>query len=234
MHEARRAGRRRLRKGGEHVRAFLIMVKREIGDHSLLFLGALAVVAIYVFYVTTRVFVAPGSPPIGVPPIMHTLLLSFLPWLAVTAAGVGAVQMRSDLRSNTCAFLATTATTRRRVLGAKLVAGLLWISVLVVPVALTDCVLLMVFPRLVWPDISLLARVLAIFLLSCLSGYAVGLDAGMGERKLVTLSAIVVLVPLLLSVILVKGLSLTTAVVLSLVAAACLARVWTRFVTIPL
>jgi hypothetical protein len=216
------------------VRAFLIMVKREIGDHSLLFLGAVAAVAIYVFYVVARVFVAPGSPPVGVPPVMHRLLLSFLPWLSVTAAGVGAVQMRSDLRANTCAFLATTATTRRRVLAAKLVAGLLWISLLVLPVALTDLVLLMVFPRLVWPDVSLLARVFAIFLLSCLSGYAVGLDAGMGERKLVALAAILVLVPLLLSVILVKGLSLATAVVLGLVATACLTRVWTRFVTIPL
>jgi uncharacterized membrane protein YozB (DUF420 family) len=234
MHPAH-AQRRGLREGGEKVRAFLIMVKREMEDHSFLYAGAAIVVVFYIVYAATKILAESPSPPrIGVPPIMYTLLLNLLPWLAVAAAGVGAVQMRSDLRANTCTFLSTMATTRRRVLGAKLLAGLIWILVLAVPMALTDLVLLAISPRVIRPDLGLLARMLGVFVLACASGYAIGLDVGLGEKKLVAVFAILVLVPLLLSVILIKGFGAATAAVLGLVAVACLVRAWTRFMTNPL
>jgi len=172
--------------------------------------------------------------PIGIPAMFYRgqwFLLLILPFFA---AGVGASQMYSDRNKGISTFLATMATTRGQIISARIAAGLLGIAIVIVPLILTEAVLLVVYPRLVPVESMFLWRIfIAAFLINA-AAYSVGLLMGWNTRKhLPVLGTLVLCIPLI-GLLIVKGFSLQASLLLLLVIAACLTRVWQKYLATSL
>ena len=104
----------------------LALIKREIEDHWLLFvLGAIITALLTFAVVYDVVFRQHQFPPLEIPVVMTTVFISWHSlFLLLFSATLGATQMFSDLNQKKSSFLATQATTRRRILSAKMLAGL--------------------------------------------------------------------------------------------------------------
>jgi len=227
----------------------LALIKREIEDNVVLFI--LAVVAMVFFGVIstsmslkmiissnppigvistgTSVRMILSTPPIGIPMPMYSIFAPLLPVAALLITLFGARQMYSDKTKKTSAFLSTLTTTRQRIFIARIIAGLLWVLIVLVPIAVADIVLLKLYPRLVPVDIGLLVRLFSISLFVCLACYALGLQLGFQNNRILSALGLILIWPVLVSTVIIKGLGLETVVILLLFIAASLVRTWQKF-----
>ena len=211
------------------------LIKREIDDHRIFFFLAAIFAAGFVFIIISAALPDLQSrPPVRVPEGMYVPLFWFLVAVSIVAAALGATQMFFDRGKRISCFLSTLATTRRRILSAKIMAGVLWILIAMLPVALTEFVLLQVFPRLVPVDMSNLLNLFLITFLAALASYSVGLLMGWNTNKFFPVLGSTAMTPVLLTVITIKGFGLHSAVILTALTAALMVRVWQRFMSTPL
>lgn len=213
----------------------LTLIKREIQDHLLMFIIAAAVTTIFTCIVVYNVVLAiPSSPPIWVPEIMLYVLAWFTPFLLLVSAGLGATQMYSDRSKKISNFLITLATTRRRILAAKIIAGLLWILLAFMPLIAADIILLRLFPPMVPLDIIFPVKIVTTILLAALCCYTLGLQMGWQTNKRSAILGGTLIAPILLTVIIIKGFGVQTAIILLLFTVTMLIRTWQRFMSTAL
>ncbi len=213
----------------------LTLIKREINDNLIFYLAAIiAAMASIFIMVSLSVPLIKHEPPIGVPKFMHRTLWSLLPFLAVAAAALGSTQMYIDKGKRISTFLSTLATSRTRILAARIIAGLAFILLVLLPIAAVDMILLNIFPRLMPVDMSFLVNVFIVTFLSALLGYSVGLQSGWNSNKLFPTLGSIAITPLLLTVIIIKGFGVETMVILLLLTVAMLIRTWQKFLSTAL
>lgn len=218
------------------------LIKREIDDNIPIFAISALIAAIFagkiIYSVTTRQ--AHQVSPRGISNTMVVASILYLPiCLFSISAAMGAAQMYLDKNKKISAFLSTLTTTRRRIFVAKIIAGVFAILLAIVPIALTNAVLLQIYhvAPVSHMYMSFFAKLFLFLLLASLTCYAFGLQMGWGANRfrpiLGTLGAVILLaVPA--SVLIMKGFGLHSAVILLVLTFASLTRTWHTFMSTPL
>lgn len=217
------------------IRTMLRLMNRELeSSMSAIALGVI-IVGVAIIYVVFSVVVDDvKNAPLGVPLSMITALWGVMFVLPLVFACVGVGQMYSDRTRKISTFLSTLATTRRQIMTAKMITGIAIVVAVLALLVITDVVLLIVFPRMVPLDLDLLIRMFVSIFFASLACYAVGLQLGWSSNKFVSSLGVLIVSIVLMSVILLKGFSPETWLILALVTAASLARTWQKFMSTPL
>lgn len=210
------------------------LIKREIDSIKIyVFVIAALTTAIIVPIVFQMISFA-DKPPIGIPvPLFHLfwLPLAILPFLS---ARVGSFQMYFDRNRKISSFLSTLPTTRCRLLIARILTGCACILLAIVPLILTDIILLTYYPRLIPIDLGLLVRMFVVAVLLNLAAYSLGLLLGWHPTRLIRYFAAIVLAAPLIAIVIVKGFGLQTSLLLILVTLAALTRTYQQYTETPL
>jgi len=210
----------------------LVLIKREIQDHLILFILTAIATSIFTSIVVCDVsFKQYLTVPIGVPNVMFGILWLYTPLLLLGSAFLGATQMYIDRTQKISTFLSTLATTRQKILAAKIIAGLLWMLLVLVPFVAADVILLHIFPCLAPLDISFPVKILVTILLSSLCCYVLGLQMGWQVNKRSAILGSIILAPVVLSVVVIKGFGVQTIIILSLFVITMFIRIWQRFMS---
>lgn len=147
---------------------------------------------------------------------------------------LGAAQMYGDRAHRLSALLTTQAATRNRVLAARVLVGVLTVLIALVPVFLTATVLLRLeaqpfeFYSHIVRDVSL---VLGLTGLAC---YCAGLMVGWTGSRAWLIVGSLVLIALLVVIPVAKGFGLGAVLLLLVLIAAMVGRVWHTFTTASL
>ena len=214
------------------------LIKREIEDHIVYFIGAavisgiLAVLSIFIVFedtrVTSGVFILPSiTGPIVVAAIV----------VMVGLCGMGVSQMYTDRSRRISAFLSTLPVTRGQILAAKIIVGTLAILTFLVPLTITAVVLLRLFSSPVQIHSGYSKIIFDIFVVTFLMNFAcycIGLQTGWTSNRVTPTLGGMALTSLLVPLILVKGFGLHIVVILLLFIIASLVRTWHRFMSTSL
>lgn len=207
------------------------LIKREIQDHIVYFIGAAAFSAVFIIISISLIHqYDPKEPPafsigLGVPAI--TIVIFGI-------CAMGATQMYLDRTRKISALLSTLAVSRSRILLARIIAGILAILTLLVPLTVTAVVL----SRLFTPPVPMFTGVVfeisvTVFLMA-FACYCIGLQTGWNSNPLTPSLGALGLTCILLPLIIVKGFGLHIVVILVLFIIASLIRTWHTFMTTSL
>ena len=215
----------------------LALIKREIEESIAFFLIAAIAVTILVCNLVYKGYMGwmdgQHVQNYGVPSVMYEVLPSFI-LLPLVAAALGAAQMSTDKNRKVSSFLVTLATTRRRILAAKIIVGVLWLMLAILPVGLADIVLLKVFPMIAVPDAGFLMRIFAVIFSCGMACYCFGLQIGWQSSKVIPALGVIFVSAAMMSLIMVKGISGQTIVIYLLFAAAAMIRTWQKYLSTSL
>ena len=211
------------------------LIKREIEDNAIIFIIGLAMTLILVCWLSTEVAMnAPQKVPIGLDQGMYNIFVFLIPITAFLANALGAAQMYKDKNQKISAFLLTLATTRNKIISARIIAGVIWILMVIVPIAITELLLVQIFPILIPYPKSLIIKLFITMFLMSLSCYSVGLVVGDSKRKNFSQTMGMIIAIIILTLVIIKGFGADTALILIILTAALLGRVWQKFSTAAL
>ena len=108
------------------------LIKREILDHIIYFIGAAAVSALLIGASVPAILRYDGRTP---PMFPVALGVSVAAIVIICICGMGAAQMYLDKTRRISAYISTLPVSRNRILIARIVAGALAILILLVPLA---------------------------------------------------------------------------------------------------
>ena len=211
------------------------LIKREIEDHIVYFIGVGIVSAILAIISILIVFednpVAPGAfvlPLITGPIVVATIVVM------VGLCGMGVSQMYTDRSRRISAFLSTLPVTRDQILTARIITGILAILTFLMPLTITAVVLRGLFspPIPMYPGL-IFDLFIVIFLMS-FACYCTGLQTGWTSSRITPTLGGLVLALVLFTLILVKGFGLHVVAILVLFIIASLACTRHRFMSTSL
>jgi len=213
----------------------LTLIKREIEDNMGLFILGLVVTLIYVCVLATVVTMnSPKQFPTGLDRIIYSIFGSLIPVSAFLAAALGAAQMYKDKNQKISAFLLTLATTRNKIISARIIAGLIWILMVIVPIIITEVILIQIFPVLIPYPKGYIAQLFVTMFLMSFSCYSVGLIVGNNKRRNLSQIAGGIITIIILTLIIIKGVGADTALILIILTVGLLGKVWQKFSTAAL
>lgn len=206
------------------------LIKREIEDHLVYFIGAGIVSAILAVLSILIVFednpVAPG--------VFFFPLITVAIVVMVGLCGMGVSQMYTDRSRRISAFLSTLPVTRDQILIARIITGILVILTLLMPLTITAVVLYSLFTPLIPTYPGLIFDLFIVIFLMSFACYCLGLQTGWTSSRITPTLGGVILAFVLVPLILVKGFGLHIAVILLLFIIASLVRTWYRFTSTSL
>ena len=215
------------------------LIKREIRDNVVYFIGALVLSAILIVMTISMISQYESSQSRNYDAVDSGLFSIgvIIPAIAVIVIGIcglGVSQMYLDRTRNISAFLSTLAVSRGEILLARIITGILVLLTFLVPVVVTAEVLLRLYvpPVLIYPGI-VFEIFIAVFLMA-FSCYSIGLQTGWTSGKVTPTLGGIVLACIFVPLILIKGFGLHIVVVLLLFIIACLIRIWHSFMTTSL
>lgn len=147
---------------------------------------------------------------------------------------LGTSQMYTDRANRISGLLGTLATTRGRIVAAKVLAGVAVILLNLVPLLITVVAVLYYIGK---PLAFHRGMLLEVFVTTALAGFAcycIGLSMGWTTSKTIPVLGLLLFVVLLVLLVVVKGFALLAIVLLLLLCVASLLRVWHRFASISL
>lgn len=214
------------------------LIKREIQDHIVYFIGAAAFAAIFILisipvvgryesikrqgydYRTPEFTVGIGVPVVAL--------------VIIGICAMGATQMYLDRTRKISALLSTLAVSRSRILLARIVTGILAILTLLVPLTIAAVILLRLYapPVLMYPGM-VFEIFIAVFLMA-FACYCIGLQTGWNSGKIIPTLGGIALTCIFVPLILVKGFGVHIVVILVLFIIASLIRTWHTFMTTSL
>jgi hypothetical protein len=206
------------------------LIKREIEDHLVYFIGAgiisaiLAIISILVVFEDN-----PAALGIFVFPLIPAAII-----VTVGFSGMGVSQMYTDRSRRISAFLSTLPVTRDQILTARIITGILAILTFLMPLTITAAVLRSLFspPIPMYPGL-IFDLFIVIFLMS-FACYSLGLLTGWTSNKVIPTLGGLALALVLFTLILVKGFGLHVIAILLLFIIASLACIRHRFMSTPL
>lgn len=211
------------------------LIKREVKDNIIMFLLAIILSGICEAIVVSgflRSYIQ--YIPVGIPITAYAIFPFFIISLSLLATVTGGTQMYLDKNKKVCAFLGTRAVTRRKLLSAKLVVGVIWLIVALLPLTGAEFILFQIKPRLIPVDYSLLIRIYTTTGLCALCCYLLGSNLGLERNRIIAILAGGFLTLVLISLIIIKGFGAETMLIYSLMSVVLGIRAWKIFMTIPL
>lgn len=206
------------------------LIKREIQDHLVYFIGAAAfsvvfiIISVFLIHSYDHRYPEVFSIGFGVPAVI--VIIGF--------CGLGASQMYLDRTRKISAFLSTLAVSRGRILLARIITGILVILTLLVPLTITAVTLLRLYvpPVLIYPGMVFEIFV-AVFLMA-FACYCIGLQTGWNSGKIIPTLGGIALTCIFVPLILIKGFGVHIVVILVLFIIASLIRTWHTFMSTSL
>ena len=205
----------------------LSLIGRELRDHIVLVAAPCVVSAVMILLLIRTYLHGMGQAmvvPIAV--LMSVPLISF--------CLLGATQMYGDRVHKISALLCTLATTRSRILVARIAVGVLAILVTVAPVIVAEAILMKLFVPMAAFWYPLLAEVSVTVILTGFACYCMGLLIGWTTNRVWLLAGNLLLLSVAASLVYIKGFDPGGMMVLLLMIAALLLRVWHKFTSASL
>ncbi len=207
------------------------LIKREIQDHIVYFIGAAAFSAIFILISISVIHnYDPRYPEVfsigfGVPAVTIAI---------IAFCAMGATQMYLDKTRKISALLSTLAVSRSRILLARIITGILAILTLLVPLTIAAGILLRLFspPIPMYPGMVFEISVV-VFLMS-FACYCIGLQTGWNSNPVTPSLGALFLTCIFVPLILIKGFGFHIVVILVLFIVASLIRTWHTFMTTSL
>ncbi len=201
------------------------LIKREIEDHLVYFIGAIIISAVLIALLTSAMYYDdPGERPVFVVlsfPVIIVLIIGF--------PGMGASQMYTDRNRKISTFLTGLPVTRCQILTARIITGILAILVVLVPLTVTGTILwrlfappIPIFPGLIF-DLSVVTFLMGF---AC---YCLGLQTGWTTSRITPTLGGIVLTCIFVPIIIVKGFDTLIKIILLLFIIASLIRTWQKF-----
>ncbi len=204
------------------------LIKREIRDHIVYFIGAAAFSAVFIIMSISVIHqYDPKEPPVfsiglGVPAV--TIVIFGI-------CAMGATQMYLDKTRKISALLSTLAVSRNRILLARIIAGILAILTLLVPLTIAAGILMRFFTLLIpfpmYPGMVFEISV-AVYLMA-FACYCIGLQTGWNSNPVTPSLGALFLTCIFVPLILIKGFGVHIVVILVLFIVASLIRTWHTF-----
>lgn len=206
------------------------LIKREIRDHIVYFLGAAVLMAILIAIVIVLAYQIGRGDSI----VYIGLSLPVIVILMIGFSAMGVSQMYTDRARKISAFLSILPVSRNQILLARIVTGILAILTVFLPLIATCMALRYLFA----PPIPILSSIIydifiVVFLLG-LACYFLGLMTGWTTSKIAPAMACLVLTFIISSMIIVKGFGLCIKGILILFIIACLTRTWQKYTSTSL
>ena len=207
------------------------LIKREIQDHIVYFIGAAAFSAIFILILISVIHnYDPRNPEVfsigfGVPAV--TLVI-------IGICAMGAAQMYLDNTRKISALLSTLAVSRSRILLARIITGILAILTLLVPLTITTVILLRLYAPPVPMYPGMVFEIFVAVFLMAFACYCIGLQTGWTSGKIIPTLGGIALTCIFVPLIIVKGFGLHIIVILVLFIVASLLRTWHTFMTTSL
>lgn len=202
------------------------LIKREFEDHAIHVLLAVVIAAtmvgLLVYFALTEFEAA----------LELLMPMGVLALLACCSMGI--TQVYTDRANKISPFLATLATTRRQVLTARCIVGVLAILIILVPIAVAAVVLLSKFLPPIAFYWQAIVEVFATAFLGAMACYCLGLLIGSTTRKLLLVGGCLAVPPAVILLVLAKGFDYQVMIVLTLLILASIARVATKLSSTPL
>ena len=209
------------------------LIKREIQDHIVYFIGAAAFSAVFIIMSISVIHqYDPKEPPVfsiglGVP--AATIVIFGI-------CAMGATQMYLDKTRKISALLSTLAVSRNRILLARIIAGILAILTLLVPLTIAAVILMRFFTILIpipmYP--GMVFEISVVVFLMAFACYCIGLQTGWNSSALTPSLGALFLTCIFVPLIFVKGFGVHIVVILLLFIIASLLRTWHTFMTTSL
>jgi hypothetical protein len=212
----------------------LTLIKREIEDNLVHFIVAAAFSIFFIIIGISFVYYPVSGDTNGINRLLKVVLLPLPIWCTLGLCGMGVGQMYSDRTRKISSFLLTLPVTRRRILIARIVAGILAILLVLVPVAVTALVLLQHSESSIPLYNDLVFRIFITAFLMSFACYCIGLHGGWNLDKVAPTLGSLFLALIFIPLAIIKGISPQALVVLSLFIAALLIRIWQKFMTTSL
>jgi ABC-type transport system involved in multi-copper enzyme maturation permease subunit len=207
----------------------LTLIKREIQDHIVYFLGAVILTAILicltVFATDNIVYQYDHEDSVT----YIGLSLPVIVMLMIGFSGMGISQMYTDRARKISAFLSTLPVSRSQILLARIVTGILAILIVVLPFIITSMVMTYLFAPPIPVFSDMIFDIFAVIFLLGFACYCLGLMTGWTAGKIAPMLGCLGLTFILSSLIIVKGFG-----ILILIIVACLIRTWQKFITTSL
>ncbi len=207
------------------------LIKREIQDHIVYFIGAAAFSAIFILMSVSLIHqYDPKVPPVfsiglGVPAVTIAI---------IGFCAMGATQMYLDKTRKISALLSTLAVSRSRILLARIITGILAILTLLVPLTIATVILSGLYapPVLMYPGMVFeISLTVFLMVFAC---YCLGLQTGWNSGKIIPTLGGIALTCIFVPLILIKGFGLHIVVILVLFIIASLIRTWHTFMSTSL
>jgi len=212
----------------------LTLIKREIRDHNVYFLGAIILTAILIcltVFATYKIIYQYDHEDavayIG-------LLLPIIVILMIGFSGMGVSQMYTDRARKISAFLSTLPVSRNQILLARIVTGILAILVVVLPFIITSLVMTYLFTPPIPFFPGMIFDIFAVIFLLGFACYCLGLMTGWTAGKIAPTLGCLGLTFILTTLIIVKGFGTSAKGILILIIVACLIRTWQKFTSASL
>ena len=208
------------------------LIKREIQDHIVYFIGAAAFSA--VFIIISISVIHQYNPRQGPP--MFSIWLG-VPAFTIVIFGIcamGATQMYLDKTRKISALLSTLAVSRNRILLARIIAGILAILILLVPLTIAAGILLRLFSPSIPMYPGMVFEISVVVFLMAFACYCIGLQTGWNSSALTPSLGALFLTCIFVPLIFVKGFGLHIVVILVLFIVASLIRTWHTFMSTSL
>jgi ABC-type transport system involved in multi-copper enzyme maturation permease subunit len=205
------------------------LVRREIEDQGILFVLVLVVGIIHAGWAGGAFPSGAAIPPTRVPDQAYMMFFYLLLSLSAGAGILAALQIAADRNRGVSRFLCTLTVTRSQVLLAKWLAGLVWLLLGLLPVAVVCGVLAHRWAQMIPVDVpAVVAMVTGTGLLG-LASYGFGMQTAMTARPAWVVLGSLAFAAGLVSLVVIKGFGLHTHVLAASVGLACLVRTWMRF-----
>jgi ABC-type transport system involved in multi-copper enzyme maturation permease subunit len=206
------------------------LIKREIEDHIIYFLGALILSLLFTASIAAKGF--GGEPAEGLGIILAAIGIT-LACATIVICALGTSQMHTDKNRKISAFLSTLPVSRNQILAARVITGLLALLVLLAAPAITVEILLSTLRQEEAVYRYFTVEIFSAVYLLGLGVYCTGLMCGFSSSKIVVTLGSLVLSVVLLTIILIKGPDIETLIILLVYVSASLAYTWRKFSTIP-
>jgi len=206
------------------------LIKREIEDNIVYFIGAGVISGILVVLSILAITAHEASAPI----VFVGLWIPAIVVLIIGLPGMGVTQMYTDRTRRISAFLCGLPVTRGQILTARIITGILAILTLLVPLIITAVILLSFYAIPVPIYSGYFFDIFTVTFLMSLACYCLGLQTGWTSSRVTPTLGGVALSFVLVPLILVKGFGLHIAVMLLLFIIASLVRTWHKFTSTPL
>jgi len=203
------------------------LIKREIEDHIVYFIGAAVLSAILIALLTSAMYhTEPGDHSVFI-----GLSIPVIVVLIIGCTAMGVSQIYTDRTRKISTFLSGLPVTRGRILIARIITGILAILTVLLPLTITG----MALWRLFEPPIPIYSGVIFdTFMVTFLTGFAcycIGLQTSWTSSKITPTLGGLVLTCILVPLILVKGFGLHAQVILVLFIVTSLIRTWQKFMS---